>query len=113
MRITLQENGKLLEKEKSKAQEHRGNGIKFLRVWKNDMLADVDHTKTITAFVNQCILPRCVLTPEDAMFCALFIRKLTLEDTPYFSYMLVLQQVTLPGLYFLTCFRPQFISNMC
>lgn len=59
------------------------------------MLADADHTKTIAAFMSQCILPRCVLTPEDAMYCALLIQTLTLEDTPYFSYMLVLQRVNL------------------
>ena len=91
----MQEHVRLLEKEKGKAKERYVEGTRFLQLWKNDMLADADHTKTIAAFMSQCILPRCVLTPEDAMYCALLIRTLTLEDTPYFSYMLVLQQASI------------------
>lgn len=91
----MQEHIRLLEKEKIKMKEKWVEGEKFLKQWKNDMLADVDHTETIEAFVFHCILPRCVLTPEDAMYCAFFIRKLTLEDTPYFSYLLAVRMVRL------------------
>ena len=74
-------------------QERWTEGEKFLTLWKNDVLADVDHTETIGAFIHHCILPRCVLTPEDAMYCAHLIRKLTLEDTPYFSFLLLVREV--------------------
>ena len=88
-----QENIRFLEKEKVKMQERWQEGEKFFKLWKQDMLADVDHTETVGAFVHNCILPRCILSPEDAMYCALFIRKLTLDDTPYFSFLLVAKQV--------------------
>ena len=68
-------------------------GVKLFRQWKDYLLVDTDHSKTIPAFISHCLLPRCILTPEDAMYCAAFIRRMTLEDTPYFSFMLCAQLV--------------------
>lgn len=93
--MVVQEQIRLLEKEKVKMKERSLEGDKFLKLWKNDMLMEVDHTETIEAFIFHCVLPRCTLTPEDAMFCAHLIRKLTLEDTPFFSYLLAIRQVLL------------------
>jgi len=84
---------RLLEREKSKMEEQRREGVQLFRQWKDHILADADHSKTIPAFIGHCLLPRCVMTPEDAMYCAAFIRRLTLEDTPYFSFMLCAQLV--------------------
>jgi hypothetical protein len=84
---------RLLEREKSKMEERRREGVHLFRQWKDHLLADADHSKTIPAFIGHCLLPRCVMTPEDAMYCAAFIRRLTLEDTPYFSFMLCAQLV--------------------
>ncbi len=84
---------RLLEREKSKMEERRREGVQLFRQWKDHILADADHSKTIPAFIGHCLLPRCVMTPEDAMYCAAFIRRLTLEDTPYFSFMLCAQLV--------------------
>ena len=74
-------------------EEQRREGVQLFRQWKDHILADADHSKTIPAFIGHCLLPRCVMTPEDAMYCAAFIRRLTLEDTPYFSFMLCAQLV--------------------
>ena len=74
-------------------EERRREGVQLFRQWKDHLLADADHSKTIPAFIGHCLLPRCVMTPEDAMYCAAFIRRLTLEDTPYFSFMLCAQLV--------------------
>ena len=88
-----QDQMRLLEREKSKMEERRREGVHLFRQWKDHLLADADHSKTIPAFIGHCLLPRCVMTPEDAMYCAAFIRRLTLEDTPYFSFMLCAQLV--------------------
>lgn len=74
-------------------EERRREGVHLFRHWKDHLLADADHSKTIPAFIGHCLLPRCMMTPEDAMYCAAFIRRLTLEDTPYFSFMLCAQLV--------------------
>lgn len=84
---------RLLEREKAKMEDRRREGVQLFRLWKDHLLADADHSKTIPAFISHCLLPRCVLTPDDAMYCAAFIRRLTLEDTPYFSFMLCAQLV--------------------
>ncbi|DBA74789.1 TPA: hypothetical protein ACH3X2_009311 [Trebouxia sp. C0005] len=94
----LKDEIRLLEREKSKMEERRREGVQLFRQWKDHLLADADHSKTIPAFIGHCLLPRCVLTPEDAMYCAAFIRRLTLEDTPYFSFMLCAQLLVPTGL---------------
>ncbi|KAL0019528.1 hypothetical protein WJX77_005771 [Trebouxia sp. C0004] len=94
----LKDHIRLLEREKSKMEERRREGVQLFRQWKDHLLADADHSKTIPAFIGHCLLPRCVMTPEDAMYCAAFIRRLTLEDTPYFSFMLCAQLLVPTGL---------------
>lgn len=93
----MQDQVKLLDKEKTKQEERRKAGTKLFRSWKNHLLADVsDHSKTADAFLAHCILPRCIQTPEDATYCAAFVRRLVLEDTPFFSFMYFMQQVRVP-----------------
>ncbi|DBB02120.1 TPA: hypothetical protein ACH3X3_011159 [Trebouxia sp. C0006] len=94
----LKDQIRLLERERSKMEERRREGVHLFRHWKDHLLADADHSKTIPAFIGHCLLPRCMMTPEDAMYCAAFIRRLTLEDTPYFSFMLCAQLLVPTGL---------------
>ena len=89
----MQDQIRLLKQEKVKMEERRQASVRLFRDWKTHLLADSDHGKTVDAFLAHCILPRCVLTAEDATYCAAFIRKLVLEDTPYFSFMFLMQQV--------------------
>lgn len=83
-----------LEREKGKVEERWRDSIKLLRQWKDHLLLDAAHPDTIPDFIAHCLLPRCMLTAEDAMFCAAFIRRLTLEDTPFFSFMRCVQMVS-------------------
>jgi THO complex subunit 2 len=41
--------------------------------------------KTIQAFLMHCIYPRCMSSPDDAMYCAQFVSLLHQNDTPGFS----------------------------
>ena len=91
--LEVQEQIRLLTQEEITVKLRKRDGTKLLRAWKNHLLADSDHTKTTDAFLAHCILPRCILTPEDATFCAAFVRKLVLEDTPFFSFLYLMQQV--------------------
>ena len=92
--IRLQDNIRQLEREKVKCEERWRDSMRLLRQWKDHLLIDVDHQQSIPVFIGQCLLPRCILTPEDAMYCAAFIRRLTLEDTPFFSFMRCAQMVS-------------------
>ena len=65
-----QDQVRLLEREKAKMEDRRREGVQLFRLWKDHLLADADHSKTIPAFISHCLLPRCVLTPDDAMYCA-------------------------------------------
>ena len=89
----MQDQIRLLKQEKAKIEERRQASVRVFRDWKNHLLADSNHGMTVDAFIMHCVLPRCILTAEDATYCAAFIRKLVLEDTPYFSFMYVMQQV--------------------
>ena len=91
--MVSQEYIKLLEREKSRMEDRWREGVKLFRQWKDHLLVDTVHSNTIPAFIGHCLLPRCILTPEDAMYCAAFIRRMALEDTPYFSFMLCAQTV--------------------
>lgn len=94
----LKDQVKLLEREKAKVEERWRDSRKLFRQWKDHLLADADHKETIPVFISHCLLPRCILTPEDAMYCAAFIRHLALEDTPYFSFMRCCQMLVPIGL---------------
>lgn len=89
----LQDQIKFLKQEKVKMHDRMTAGMRLFRDWKVHLLADCNHEKTVEAFIAHCILPRCILTAEDATYCAAFIRMLVLEDTPYFSLMFLMQQV--------------------
>jgi THO complex subunit 2 len=39
---------------------------------------------TAKALLSYCVYPRCLLTPEDALFCAKFVQLLTTYDCPHF-----------------------------
>lgn len=93
MHWPLQDQIRLLKQEKVKMEDRRQASVRLFRDWRTHLLADIDHGKTVDAFLAHCILPRCILTTEDATYCAAFIRKLVLEDTPYFSFMFLMQQV--------------------
>lgn len=90
-----QDHIKLLERERSKMEERWKDGVKLFRQWKGHLLAETEHSKTIPAFLDQCVLPRCTMTPEDAMYCAAFVRRMALEDTPFFSFMRFSQMVSI------------------
>ena len=91
----LQDQIRLLERERTRLEERKSEGIRLFRRWKQHLLVDTDHEQTADDFLAHCILPRCLLTPEDAMYCAAFIRRMTLEDTPFFSFMYFVQRVGL------------------
>lgn len=74
-------------------EDRRQASVRLFRDWRTHLLADVVHEKTVDAFLTHCILPRCILTAEDATYCAAFVRKLVMEDTPFFSFLYLMQQV--------------------
>jgi THO complex subunit 2 len=47
--------------------------------------AETISRKSVQAFLMHCIYPRCMSSPDDAMYCARFVSLLHQNDTPGFS----------------------------
>jgi THO complex subunit 2 len=39
---------------------------------------------TVDVILQECVFPRCVFSPADAMYCARFSERLQSMDTPFF-----------------------------
>jgi THO complex subunit 2 len=50
-------------------------------------------TSSIQNFLMHCVYPRCVSTPDDALYCAQFVSLLHQNDTPGFSTMIFIDEL--------------------
>jgi hypothetical protein len=75
-------------------KKHNQTVMSRLTTKKSSLLANCrDHSKTADVFLQHCILPRCLMSPGDAVYCARFIHFLRLIGTPHFSVMAVYRDV--------------------
>lgn len=87
------------KKEIGKIQEEQQQGEK--RVQELDtlllnMIPSLFHTTVdegITAFIQHCLVPRVVMSPEDALFCYQFVRVIVENETPNYNHVLFVQRV--------------------
>ena len=61
---------------------------------KDRFLADLPRrNETAAAIAQYCVLPRCVFSHADAMYCARFVERLNALDTPWFSTVTYFNQI--------------------
>ncbi len=77
-----------LKADMDQQEKHFNHVKKALESEKKDFLSNLEGedglVQTASTFVTTCIYPRCLLSPEDAMYCAQFITILHRMDTPGF-----------------------------
>ena len=49
--------------------------------------------ETAAAIAQHCVLPRCVFSHADAVYCARFVERLNALDTPWFSTVTYFNQI--------------------
>ena len=75
-----------LKGDRQRQTEHCAAVDAALRGSKDSWLADLPgRSATVTQFLQTCVLPRCVSSLPDAVFCARFVARLHSLGTPYFS----------------------------
>ena len=75
-----------LQKELDAQERAVAARTKRLMIEKDQYLVDLpNHGNTVGRLVEQCVFPRCVFSHADAMYCARFVERLHLLDTPYFA----------------------------
>eukprot|EP00467_Chlorarachnion_reptans_P021643 CAMPEP_0114501074 /NCGR_PEP_ID=MMETSP0109-20121206/8301_1 /TAXON_ID=29199 /ORGANISM="Chlorarachnion reptans, Strain CCCM449" /LENGTH=1425 /DNA_ID=CAMNT_0001678773 /DNA_START=253 /DNA_END=4530 /DNA_ORIENTATION=- len=75
-----------LKEELRVQQKNHANVLSNLRKQKGDWLRNVKRKdETGACFIQHCILPRCWLTPSDALYCAKFLDVILELSTPHFS----------------------------
>ena len=75
-----------LQKELDAQERAVAARTKRLMIEKDQYLVDLpSHGNTVGRLVEQCVFPRCVFSHADAMYCARFVERLHLLDTPYFA----------------------------
>ena len=62
--------------------------------WFFSRAAKAAKNETITAFLQQCLFPRCVFTASDAIYCAKFVQIIHMLKTPNFSTLICLDRVS-------------------
>jgi len=50
-------------------------------------------TSSVQTFLMHCIYPRCMTTPDDALYCAQFVSLLHQKETPRFSTMIFIDEL--------------------
>ena len=75
-----------LKADRQRQTEHCAAVDAALKASKDGWLADLGgRSATVTQFLQTCVLPRCVSSLPDAVFCARFVARLHSLGTPYFS----------------------------
>jgi len=77
---------KRLEDELDKQKKNYEQVMASLRISKDKWLKDIkEKDQTGHAFVQHCVVPRLLLTPIDALYCARFLEVVLELDTPWLS----------------------------
>lgn len=81
---TTQRIDKLTNEQKDQVA-HRKRVFERLEATKRAFFAREDNRSAVHALLQTCVIPRALLSPEDALFCAKFMDRLHAIDTPEFS----------------------------
>lgn len=77
---------KRLKSDLTKQRDHVASVRDKLKEKKSSyFVSETVSAKSASVFLSRCIYPRCMQSPDDAMYCAHFIRILHEEGTPGFS----------------------------
>eukprot|EP00466_Bigelowiella_natans_P018578 jgi/Bigna1/80425/fgenesh1_pg.71_\ len=75
-----------LRDEVAAQRKNQKSVMETLKKRKDYWLADMkSKSETGSCFLQYCILPRCFLTPNDALYCAKFLETILKIDTPWLS----------------------------
>ena len=83
-----------LERERDAQEREVAAVSKRLAREKDRFLADLPRrNETAAAIAQHCVLPRCVFSHADAVYCARFVERLNALDTPWFSTVTYFNQI--------------------
>jgi len=108
-------NSNILVKNMATQKEHCDATHKTLELDKNAFFVTEEggiNENTASIFLTHCVYPRCVLSPEDALYCAEFIKTLHKLETPGFSTMMFINVFVSGIIGALYCITEEEASNL-
>ena len=86
---------KMLERDMDRQEKHSKHVLKILESGRDTFFKDLPSglDRSSRVFFTTCIYPRCLISPEDALYCARFIMLLHGLNTPGFSTMEIIDVI--------------------